>query len=125
MGDSKEYEEIEFGVWVERPDPLRAPPCGAQWNGDWAQGSGPRPRCFRVTGHGGEHHETVKAPGRMGWLEYYWTDDPETARVEVRQSELEESSGERPEDAEEISEDVAGSEKGEEGGRRDDAEDGA
>lgn len=88
-GDSREYEEVEFGVWVERPDPRTAPSCGVLWNGDWSQGRGPRPRCFRPAGHGGEHHETVKSPGRLEWLEYYWTDDPEDARVEVRKTDPE------------------------------------
>ncbi|HSH44241.1 MAG TPA: hypothetical protein VK966_00160 [Longimicrobiales bacterium] len=85
--DGREYEEVEFGVWVERPDPANAPPCGVQWNGEWARGTGPRPRCFRPAGHDGEHHETVKAPGRLEWREYYWTDDPAAARVEVRQTD--------------------------------------
>jgi hypothetical protein len=82
----KRYREVEFGVWVEEPDPLAEAPCDAAWNGAWDHVDGPRPRCFRSKDHDGEHHETRPHPDGSGWIEFYWTEDPEDARTELRRS---------------------------------------
>lgn len=84
MGQSKRYYEAEFGVWVEEPDPAKAPACGAVWPDSWDHRQGPRPRCFRPEGHSGEHHETRRVTGSEGWVEFYWGADPSTARSELR-----------------------------------------
>ncbi len=84
MARKKKYQEVEFGVWVEEPDPLEQPACDAVWNGEWDHQNGPRPRCFRPEDHTGEHHETRTLSDEAGWLEYYWTEDPSEARTELR-----------------------------------------
>ena len=81
----KRYYEVEFGVWVEEPDPMRKPACTAVWNGPWDHGQGTRPRCFRPEDHAGEHHETrTVAGGEGGMVEYFWSEDPDDARTELR-----------------------------------------
>lgn len=80
----KKFYEAEFGVWVEEPDPLEKPACDAIWNGDWDLRNGPLPHCFRPRGHEGEHHETRRLSDEPGWVEFYWSDDPEDARTELR-----------------------------------------
>lgn len=84
MASPKRYYEVEFGLWVEEPDPLRRPACDALWNGEWNHAHGPRPGCFRPAGHEGEHHETRTLVGEEGWVEFYWGETPDTARTELR-----------------------------------------
>lgn len=84
MSARKRYYEVEFGVWVEEPDPLRKAACDAVWNGEWDHSQGPRPRCFRPVGHEGEHRETRTLTEDDGWVEYYWGSDPSSARTELR-----------------------------------------
>ncbi len=88
----KRYYEVEFGVWVQEPDPLGKPSCGAVWNGVWDHGHGTRPRCFRPEGHEGDHHETRNVVEDGGLMEYFWTDDPMEARSELRPVRREEQS---------------------------------
>ena len=87
---AKRYYEAEFGLWVEEPDPLRKPACEAAWPEAWDHAHGPRPRCVRPEGHGGEHHETRSVVGEDRWVEYYWRDAEGTGRSEVREAEPEE-----------------------------------
>ena len=85
---AKKYYEVEFGVWVEEPDPLRKPACDAPWPDEWDYGQGTRPRCFRPEDHDGEHHETRKLTGDdEGWVEYYWKDEEGSGRSELRKEE--------------------------------------
>ena len=81
----KRYYEVEFGVWVEAPDPLKEPACDATWPDEWDYDHGTRPQCFRPEGHEGEHHETRKLSGGAQVVEYYWGDEPGTGRSELRQ----------------------------------------
>ena len=80
----KRYYEVEFGVWVEEPDPLRQPACDEAWPDEWDYGLGTRPRCFRPEGHEGEHRETRQLSGGEGWVEYYWGSEPGSGRSELR-----------------------------------------
>jgi hypothetical protein len=82
---AKRYYEVEFGVWVEEPDPLRKPACDAPWPDEWDYSQGARPRCFRPEDHEGEHRETRKLVGEEGWMEYYWSDEPASGRTELRE----------------------------------------
>lgn len=84
---AKRYYEVEFGVWVEEPDPMRKPACDAVWNGEWDHAYGARPRCFRPEDHEGEHHETRTLSEDRGIMEFFWTEDPSEARTEVRAAE--------------------------------------
>ena len=80
---AKRYYEVEFGVWVEEPDPLRTPACESAWPDEWDYDQGTRPQCFRPEGHDGEHRETRKLSGADGVIEYYWTDEPGSGRSEL------------------------------------------
>jgi hypothetical protein len=80
----KRYYEVEFGVWVEEPDPLRKPACDALWPDEWDYDQGTRPRCFRPEGHEGEHRETRRLVGGEGWMEYFWGSEPGSGRSELR-----------------------------------------
>jgi hypothetical protein len=81
---AKRYYEVEFGVWVEEPDPMRKPACDAPWPDEWDYSQGARPRCFRPEGHAGEHRETRQLVGGEGWMEYYWGSEPGSGRTELR-----------------------------------------
>ncbi|HUG40564.1 MAG TPA: hypothetical protein VMM12_08770 [Longimicrobiales bacterium] len=77
------YYEAEFGLWVEKPDPLTRPACAAIWTGEWDHADGARPRCYRPKDHAGEHRETRRLAGGVGLIEYFWRDDPGGERIEV------------------------------------------
>ena len=83
---AKRYYEVEFGVWVEEPDPLKAPACDEPWPDEWDHKHGVRPRCFRPEGHSGEHHEIRKVADGTGWVDYYWEEGGES-RTEYREEQ--------------------------------------
>ena len=83
----KRYYEVEFGVWVEEPDPLTKPSCRAVWPDDWNHQNGPRPDCYRPEGPEGEHRAIRQLADETGWIEYTWTDESGSGRYERREED--------------------------------------